>query len=135
MSHYTHNIIFICSISLQEVAKRISRSLDPDVGGYEAFNTLSSVGGIEPATHAVYGTPVRESFVATVQELNDANIPLANRSAALKQMVDADYAARWPNDIAPTLAECEAFLSNLQTFIDGSFSEVLANTGLQIITP
>jgi hypothetical protein len=133
MSHYTHNIIFLCSIAQQEVAKRISRSLDPDVGGYEAFNSLASADGNEPASHVIYGTPVRESFVATVQALSDSNTPLANRAAALKQMVDADYAARWQNETAPTLAECEAFLSWIAVYIDTSWDEALNQSGLQVI--
>jgi hypothetical protein len=133
MSHYTHNIIFACPIAQQEVAKRISRSLDPDIGGYEAFNSLASAAGSEPASHVIYGTPVRESFVATVQALTDANTPLANRAAALKQMVDADYAARWPSETAPSLAECEAFLAGLAVYVDTSWDAALTHAGLSVI--
>jgi hypothetical protein len=133
MSHYTHNIIFACPIAQQEIAKRISRSLDPDVGGYEAFNSLASADGSEPATHVIYGTPVRESFVATVQALTDANTPLANRAAALKQMVDADYTARWPEEVPPTLAECEAFLADFVIYVDMPWDEALTQAGLAII--
>jgi hypothetical protein len=135
MSHYTHNIVFICTIAQQEAAKRISRSLDPDVGGYDAFQSVASADGIAPATHVIYGTPVRESFVETVQALSDSNTPLANRATALKQMADADYAARWPNDIAPTLAECEAFLAGLVIYVDTSWDEALTQAGLTIIQP
>jgi hypothetical protein len=133
MSHYTHNIVFICTIAQQEAAKRISRSLDPDVGGYDAFQSVASADGIAPATHVIYGTPVRESFVATVQALTDANTPLANRATALKQMADADYAARWPNETAPSLADCEAFLAGLAVYVDTSWDEALAQAGLQVI--
>jgi hypothetical protein len=135
MSAWNHNITFICPIAQQEVAKRISRSLDPDVGGYEAFNTLVSTDGNSPATHVIYGTPARDSFVTTVQALSDANTPLANRAAALKQIVDADYAARWPNETSPTLAECEAFLAGLVIYVDTSWDEALTHAGLTIIQP
>jgi hypothetical protein len=133
MSDWNHNVVFICPIAQQEVAKRISRSLDPDIGGYEAFNSLASADGNEPATHVIYGTPVRESFVTTVQALSDSNTPLANRTAALKQMVDTDYAARWPSEIPPTLAECEAFLSDLVVYVDTSWDEALTHAGLSVI--
>jgi hypothetical protein len=133
MSHYTHNIVFICTIAQQEAAKRISRSLDPDVGGYDAFQSVASADGIAPATHVIYGTPVRESFVATVQALSDANTPLANRATALKQMVDADYSSRWPSETAPSLAECEAFLADLVIYVDAPWDEALAQAGLQVI--
>jgi hypothetical protein len=133
MSHYTHNIIFLCPITQQEVAKRISRSLDPDVGGYEAFASIASSGGNLPASHCIYGTPARDSFVATVQALSDSNTPLATRAAALKQMVDADYAARWPSEIPPTQAECEAFLADVQVFVDMPWDEALSQSGLAII--
>jgi hypothetical protein len=133
MSDWNHNVVFICPIAQQEVAKRISRSLDPDIGGYEAFNSLASADGNEPATHVIYGTPVRESFVTTVQALSDSNTPLANRAASLKQIVDADYSSRWPGEVAPMLAECEAFLANLVIYIDTGWDEALSQAGLVVI--
>jgi hypothetical protein len=135
MTDWNHHLIFICPIAQQEIAKRISRSLDPDIGGYEAFNTLASADGSEPASHVIYGTPVRESFVATVQVLTDANTPLANRATALKQMADADYTARWPEEVPPTLAECEAFLEDLVIYVDAPWDEALTQAGLTIIQP
>jgi hypothetical protein len=133
MSDWNHNVVFICPIAQQEVAKRISRSLDPDVGGYEAFQTIASADGYLPAANCLYGTPVRESFLALIQSLTDENIPLANRGAALKQMVDADYANRWPDEVPPTLNECQSFLSKLQVFIDMPWSDALSSSGLQTI--
>jgi len=127
MSTWSHTIVFIAPIEYQDIAKRISRSLDPDVGGYEAFATYASNDGLEPATHVLYSTPVRDTFLPVLSVL------IAD-ATALKSAVDADYAARWPGEIVPTLAECETLLSSLQTLIDTPWAEALTQSGLTIIT-
>jgi hypothetical protein len=133
MSDWNHNVVFICPIAQQEVAKRISRSLDPDVGGYEAFQTLASADGTEPATHAIYGTPARDSFLQTVQALTAQDVSVATRAGMLKATLDADYVARWPEFTPPTLAKCEAFLADVQVFVDMPWDEALSQSGLAII--
>ena len=130
MSHWNRSIVFIVSILQQEIAKRISRALDPDVGGYEAFVSLASITGLIPATHCIYGAPARESFAQTIIALTNTNTPVSDRAASLKQMLDADYAARWPEHTPPTLAECEAFLTDLQVYVDASWDEALTQSGL-----
>lgn len=64
---------------------------------------------------------VDESKKATVAELREAltakgiDIPDGAKKAELQALLDAvvsaDYAARWPELVPPTLAECEAFCS------------------------
>lgn len=134
MTDWNHSVIFIVPISEQENAKRISRALNPDSGGYEAFASLASPAGTAPATHCIYDTPVRESFFQTIRSITDSNASVATRAASLKAMVDADYAARWPNETPPSLADITVFLTVLQTFFDTSWDEALAQAGLILIS-
>jgi hypothetical protein len=130
---WNHYVVLIIHIDQQSVGNAIGRSLDPDMGGDQTFTLTASADGNLPAAKTLCGTSCRESFLQTVQALTDSNTPLANRAAALKQMVDADYAARWPNETTPTLAECESFLSGLSVYIDTSWDEALMQAGLQAI--
>jgi phage-related tail fiber protein len=102
---WNHYAVLIIPIAQQAVGNRIGRALDPDIGGNQTFTLTASADGNLPATETLCGTACRESFLQTVQSLVDNNTPLANRAAALKQMVDADYTARWPEEVPPTLAE------------------------------
>jgi hypothetical protein len=130
---WNHYLVLILPIERQSIGNAIARSLDPDMGGDQTFTLTASADGNLPATKTLCGTSCRESFLQTVQALSDSNTPLANCAAALKQMVDADYAVRWPNETAPTLAECEAFLSWIAVYIDTSWDEALNQSGLQVI--
>lgn len=126
MSAYNHSVVFIVPIANVETARKVSRSLDPDIGGYEAFQSLASATGLEPATHAVYSTPCRESFLQTLNALTAS-------AEVLKAAVDADYAVRWPGEIAPTLIECDDFLTSLQIHIDMTFDDAVSQAGLSMI--
>jgi hypothetical protein len=130
---WNHYLVLILPIERQAVGNAIARSFDPDMGGDQTFTLTASADGNLPATKTLCGTSCRESFLQTVQALTDSNTPLANRAAALKQMVDADYSARWPEEVPPTLAECEAFLSGLAVYVDTSWDEALTHAGLSVI--
>lgn len=89
-------------IALRETANRISRALDSDVGGYHVFDFCTD----EEAGLAY----------TTIQECDPYAVRLTSASdsaEALHAFVAADYAARWPEHEAPTLADCEAFLAEL----------------------
>lgn len=133
MSTWNHSVVLIVPTANQITAKEISRALDPDVGGYEAYETYLSADGAEPATHCVYETPCQQEFFNNVQFLSNSEIPIATRAGALKQMVDADYVARWPEFTAPTLAECQTFLENVQVFSDAFWDFALQEAGLQVV--
>lgn len=135
MSTWNHLIALIVPIANQTIAKEISRALDPDVGGYQAYETYLSADGNEPATHCIYGTPCQQEFFTNVQFLSNTEVPIATRAGALKQMVDADYTSRWQEFTAPTLANCQTFLENVQVFSDASWDFALQESGLQVIQP
>jgi len=98
--------------SLKELGNRISRSLEPDSGGYHVFDTLSNAvrdedGVIEiPATEVYAEIPTCERYVQNLLSLKSVD--------ALHAYVADDYAARWPDEACPTLGECGAFLDAAQ---------------------
>ena len=103
---YDHSITLVVGLGQLETAKRISRALDPDVGGYEAFRQRN-----EDGTKAIYSTPCTADFARNAAML--LMIP-----AELHAVVAADYAARWPDFAAPTLAEVGEFCAAVECFVD-----------------
>lgn len=98
--------------NLKELGNRISRSLEPDAGGYHVFDSLSNVvldefGNIITEATEVYAEiPTSERYVQNLLALADYN--------AMCDFVAADYAARWPDEVCPSLADCEEFIANAQ---------------------
>ncbi len=81
-------------------AKTVSRSLDPDVGGYAAFETLATdANGVE---YAVYGTPCSESMAASINYFK-------TNPQALVDAVNADIALRWIGEPGLTLGQAQVF--------------------------
>lgn len=123
---WNHAVCFIVPIALQEVAKKVSRSLDPDVGGYEAFELYLSADGNQPATHVAYSTPCKESFI-------DILAAVEADPSVLHGLVVADYAARWPEEVVPTEAECLSFCSGLVKAVDTPLEVVLSDNSLVFV--
>ncbi|UCV13767.1 hypothetical protein [Quatrionicoccus australiensis] len=103
---YDHTITMTVSIEQLETAKRISRALDPDVGGYEAFQQRN-----EDGTKARYSTPCTADFARNAAML--LMIP-----SELHAVVAADYAARWSDLPVPTLDDVTAFCANVECYVD-----------------
>ena len=103
---YDHSITLVVGLDQLETAKRISRALDPDVGGYEAFRQRS-----EDGTKAIYSTPCTADFARNAAML--LMVP-----DELHAVVAADYAIRWPNLPAPTLDDVTAFCADVECFVD-----------------
>lgn len=106
MTAYTHRLKVTIPASLYDIARSIARALDVDSGGAESwgpkFRTDDEGNEYTPDLY-VCETPCTEEFHAQAHAmLSDA--------AMLHAAVAADYAARWPDLTAPTLAECEAFV-------------------------
>lgn len=91
-------------LALRDLANRISRALEPDVGGYHVFDSLAD------EMHAIAQIPTCERYVANFLELHQD-------VAALHAFVAADYSARWPDFDCPTPAEVSEFCSVVECFI------------------
>lgn len=98
---YDSTLTITVPASLYDTACAIARSLDPDAGGYSSFGPK-----VEGATEYTTSTPCTSEFkTQALQMLQDP--------AVLHAAAAADYAARWGDLTAPTLAECEAFCAGV----------------------
>ena len=79
---------------LTPVAKLISRSLDPDIGGFAAFTMQAT--NEQGTTYAIYGFPCTAEFQAQAMAFKD-------NPAALHYAVTND--PRWDGESMPTLPE------------------------------
>lgn len=99
------------SPELADIAARIGKAMDPDVGGDRSF--CRPVTGYEADGETpIYGDTLTCRTGCTAEFKQQAFVMLAD-PALLHQLVRSDYTARWPELTPPTLAECEAFLAVL----------------------
>lgn len=106
MSNYDSSLTITVPSSHVEIAKRISRALDPDIGGFEAFDQRDESGVL--LVTQTYTTPCTAEFAAQVQYI------LSQGAAYLAGVVATDYALRWEQYTPPSIAECESFISVVQ---------------------
>lgn len=93
---YSERLTITLPASIADIAASIARSLDPDTGGEFSFQA-SEDGSTISCT-----TPCEPKFKAQAEYM-------MLHPEALHAAVAADYASRWPDLVAPTLADCEAF--------------------------
>lgn len=106
-------IVIVLPAALRESANRISRALEPDVGGYHVFDSLSN------DTHAIAQIPTCERYVQNF-------LAFYQDAPALHAFVAADYSARWTDFDPPTLADVEAFCNAVSCTVDPSEPEFLS---------
>ena len=109
---YNYTVRIEVPASQAVVAAKIGAALDPDSGGAASWNR-TIIGYTEGETpEPIFGdtifvsTPCRQEFAEQVSLL------IAN-PAMLHAVVAQDYAARWPDEVPPTLAECESFCASV----------------------
>jgi hypothetical protein len=119
---YTNYIVLIIpeDAAIIATAKAASRALDPDLGGYEAFQQVVTDG---TNNFRIYASPINAATAAAMPQMK-------GYPPALKQVIDADYAARWPEAVAPTLAEVEAFTAAVQMFPDMGIETAMVEAGV-----
>lgn len=82
-------------------AKLASQAMDPDVGGFHAFEIVEEDG--------------RHSYTVDVSdEYFDAFSAFLLLPDLLRESIARDFETRFPGTEPPTLAECEAFTAALQ---------------------
>lgn len=125
MSTYDHTFFTAVPDTLRNIAKRISRALDPDVGGFDAFEL--EVLDAQGKSWFIYETPCVESFMMTAQYLVTSPMELQNAVAM-------DYMARWGDFVAeiPTLEEVTNFLAMSYIFFDTPLQSALEQAGLTL---
>lgn len=87
-----------CSIpeSLREVANKIARAFDPDLGGDKTFDA-EAVDGVISVSF-----PVGEGY-------GQGMLALLWMPEELLASVQRDYSVRWPDAVPPTLEEVQEF--------------------------
>ena len=106
-------------------AKAASRALDPDIGGYFAFEQQATNG---TNNYRYYGCPCTKQTADSIQYMQA--VP-----AMLHGAIAQDYATRWPGEVPPTLAECQAFVAALQIRVDMTAEAMLEELGLTKVEP
>jgi hypothetical protein len=97
---YSERLTITLPAALADIAATIARSLDPDAGG--EFSFAPSEDGLTISCT----TPCEPMFLAQAEYM-------MLHPEALHAAVSADYATRWPDIVAPTLADCEAFCAGI----------------------
>ena len=109
---YNYTVRIEVPASQAVVAAKIGMSMDPDAGGRLSFNPVIIDYTEGEMPEPIYGdnifvsTPCRQEFAEQVSLL------IAN-PAMLHAVVAQDYAARWPDEVLPTLAECVSFCASV----------------------
>ena len=109
---YNYNVRIEVPASQAEIAAKIGAALDPDSGGAASWNR-TIIGYTEGETpEPIFGDTI---FVSTPcrQEFAEQVLLLIANPAMLHALVAQDYAARWPDEVPPTLAECESFCASV----------------------
>lgn len=83
-------------------AKLASQAMDPDVGGFAAFEAPDEVTGLYS-----YTVDVSDEYLAAFEAFRAF-------PDMLRQTIALDFEHRFPDADPPTLAECEAFCNALQ---------------------
>lgn len=97
---YSETLTITLPASLADIAASIARAMDSDVGGEYSFSPS------EDGLTISCTTPCEPVFKAQAEYM-------MLHPEALHAAVSADYATRWPDLIAPSLAECEAFCAGM----------------------
>jgi hypothetical protein len=102
---YTARLTVTIPPDLIDIGRKITRALDPDLGGAESWMAIRYTGDetAEPDCY-IADTPCTEEFKAQAEAM------LAD-PAILHAAVEMDYEARWPQFDAPTFEECIEFCS------------------------
>ena len=100
MSTYNEIISITMPADLAEIASKVGRAMDSDVGGADSF------------TISADGLTISTTALCTASYKQQADY-LLEHPADLYAFVSQDYAARWPDLTAPTLAECEQFCAGV----------------------
>ena len=119
-------MVIATPLALADAANTIGRALDPDVGGDRSFAVVLCAETPRPATHVVFVVLLTGGCAMQCQTM------LAH-AEMLHAASGADYAARWPELEAPSLADCTEFLENSIITIElrgRSLDDVLQGIGM-----
>ena len=106
MSGYNWIVTITLPAALAEIAAKVGRAMDPDSGGARSFSPV--ITGYDGEGNPTYNGNIRASTPCREEFALQAAAMLAN-PALLHAACTARYARDWPDEVPPTLEECEAF--------------------------
>jgi hypothetical protein len=124
MSRYTSSIFVAVPEALLPIAPPIAQAFDPDTGGSKSFDVIRATK--EGTTYAICFTPATEQTAGGLSYFKSV-------AGALYQYVQEDFATRWPEQICPTLEECEAFRTAIDVVTGMSMQAALAHFGMTLV--
>jgi hypothetical protein len=111
MSYYTTEITITLPYALFDVAAKVGRSLDPDVGGANSFHRV--IKDFNQDGEPTYMDLIRTTFPCTEQFKINAEYMMLNPSA-LFTACQTDSNLRWKGEGHPTMNECINFCNNIK---------------------
>ena len=119
---YNSYVAVAIPIALLQTAQVVSRTLDPSSGGGYAFKPRAT--DASGATWAVYGSPVMQTTYESLTMLQ-------TQPSELLAVIEADIAARWAAQSAPTLADVTSFCNVVKFSRD--FGALLTANNLTLV--
>lgn len=109
MKIYNHIISIKLPASLADIAAKVGKALDDDVGGEHNFHRdITGYDGETP----IYADTISTSVMCTSDFKAQSDYMMLHPEA-LFAACQADYATRWPELVPPTLEECERFCAGI----------------------
>ena len=109
MKIYNHTIAIKLPASLADIAAKIGKALDDDVGGEHNFHRdITGYDGETP----IYADTISTSVMVT-DAFYTSSAYLMQHPEALFALCQEDYSIRWTDLVPPTLEECELFCSSI----------------------
>lgn len=109
---YNYTVTLTVPKSFADIAAKIGMALDNDSGGASSWNRTIIGYTQDKEPQPIYGDTI---FVSTPcqKEFHDQVPVLLANPAMLHAIVANDFANRWPDEVPPTLAECESFCKSV----------------------
>ena len=109
MKIYNHTIAIKLPFSLADIAAKVGKALDDDVGGEHNFHRdILSFDGENP----IYGDTISTNVMVTADFKAQSDY-MMEHPEALFAACAADYATRWTTLTPPTLEECQLFVASI----------------------
>lgn len=104
-----YRVTITCPVALADTASAVGRAMDIDVGGASSF--------IETEGLLVAQTWASEAFATMFQYL-------ISNPTGLYMAVVSDYETRWPDLVAPTVQDIEAFCTTAKLTTEPTLGEL-----------
>lgn len=130
MSNYTHVLTIAVPSDIKNLANKIAKSLDPDVGGDKSFDLVKAKQ--DELEYIICDVFITSSFASQVEMI-------LNSHEILYSIVYNDYSLRWTEEESPTLDDCINFLQKARVLLSERSSDTidtrLANMNLNRVQP